>query len=220
MSSKDRPDGLDAARAASWRAQNGEIIGTPKAPAGGWLVLNKSYQDVALFTNLTCLSGCKAGLLLRAEKTPEGGMKGVFVSLTEGEPGSFAVQLDAQGKEIGREPLPAGGRAGGGGGELLRQRRGAAAAGGGGAAAAPGGERVVAVPAAPPAPARRRAGGGQRASGSARWPAGALRRSWRRGGGAPAPGLPPGVGLPGLARRPAPFARPANSVDITLANTA
>ena len=32
---------------ADWRAQNGEIIGTPKQPGGGWLVLNKSYQDVA-----------------------------------------------------------------------------------------------------------------------------------------------------------------------------
>ena len=26
---------------ADWRAQNGEIIGTPKAPDGGWLVLEQ-----------------------------------------------------------------------------------------------------------------------------------------------------------------------------------
>ena len=31
---------------ASWRAENGEIIGTPKSAAGGWLMLNRSFQDV------------------------------------------------------------------------------------------------------------------------------------------------------------------------------
>ena len=30
---------------ASWRAQNGEIIGTPKQPSGGWLVLDRSYLE-------------------------------------------------------------------------------------------------------------------------------------------------------------------------------
>ncbi len=32
-----------------WKAVNGEIIGTPKQPGGGWLVLDKSFQDVAVF---------------------------------------------------------------------------------------------------------------------------------------------------------------------------
>ena len=76
---------------ADWRAQNGEIVGTPKQPGGGWLVLNKSYQDVAVYTNVTCAAGCKAGVLLRAEKTPDGGMKGVYVSMTEGDLVSYAV---------------------------------------------------------------------------------------------------------------------------------
>ena len=31
---------------ADWKAENGEIVGTPKTAAGGWLILNKSYQDV------------------------------------------------------------------------------------------------------------------------------------------------------------------------------
>ena len=132
---------------ATWRAQNGEIIGTPTSPAGGWLVLNTSYQDVAFFSNVTCAAGCKAGVLLRAEKTPDGGMKGVYVSLTEAEPGSFAIKLDAQGKEIGREAL---GRAGG--------AAPAARAGGGGAAAA-------GVAPAGAAPAARRGGGGGAAPG-------------------------------------------------------
>ena len=31
---------------ATWRAENGEIIGTPSGPDGGWLLLENGYQDV------------------------------------------------------------------------------------------------------------------------------------------------------------------------------
>jgi len=31
---------------ADWRAENGEIVGTPKTPEGGWLILDKFLQDV------------------------------------------------------------------------------------------------------------------------------------------------------------------------------
>jgi hypothetical protein len=48
-------------------------------------------------------------LLMRAEKTAEGGMKGVFVSLSEGDVASYAVTLDAQGHELKRERLRHGG---------------------------------------------------------------------------------------------------------------
>ena len=56
---------------AKWRAENGEIVGTP-GDGGGWLVLDQSYQDVGFFTSFRCASGCKTGVLLRAEKTPTG----------------------------------------------------------------------------------------------------------------------------------------------------
>jgi hypothetical protein len=98
---------------ADWKAQNGEIIGTPKDAGGGWLALDKSFQDVGFYSNVMCTGGCRTGLLLRAEKTPEG-MKGVFVSLTEGDLNSYAVRLDAEGKEAGRDKLPPGGRGQGG----------------------------------------------------------------------------------------------------------
>ena len=111
---------------ADWRAENGEIVGTPKVPAGGWLVLGKSFEDVAVFSTVTCPAGCKAGVLVRAEKTPDGGMKGIYVSLTESEAGSFAVTLDAQGRETARTQLQAGGRGGGGGGRAGGARRGQA----------------------------------------------------------------------------------------------
>src|ERR1017187_784901 len=68
---------------AYWQAQNGELVGTVKE-GGGWLVLDQSYQDVALHTLFKCTGGCKTGVLFRAEKTAEG-MKGVFVSIADGQ---------------------------------------------------------------------------------------------------------------------------------------
>ncbi len=103
------PDGLAPLGDADWRAQNGEIIGTPEIAADGWS-LERSYQDVAFYASFRCAAGCKPGVLLRAEKTADGGLKGVFVSLVEGDLASYRVTLDAQGRETTRERLrPAGG---------------------------------------------------------------------------------------------------------------
>jgi Domain of Unknown Function (DUF1080)/FG-GAP-like repeat len=91
---------------ADWRAENGELIGTPKtgSDAGGWLVLDKSYQDVQVSAAFRCAAACKAGILLRAQKTPDG-MKGFLVSLSPGDLGTYAVTLDGDGRELKREPL-------------------------------------------------------------------------------------------------------------------
>ena len=45
---------------------------------------------------------------MRAEKTPQG-MKGIFVSLTSGDVAAYRITLDAEGKELTRERLRAGG---------------------------------------------------------------------------------------------------------------
>lgn len=72
-------------------------------------MLERSYQDVGLYASFRCaVAGCKTGVLLRAEKTPDG-MKGVFVSLSDGDIASYHLTLDAQGKEVKREPLRTGG---------------------------------------------------------------------------------------------------------------
>ncbi len=120
---------------ATWKAQNGEIIGTPTAPGGGWLLLDgQAFQDAQIYADVKCTDGCKAGVLMRAEKTSDGGMKGVLMSVTEGDQTAYMVRVDAQGREVGREELAApAGRAGGGGG---RAGGGAGAARGGGAAGA------------------------------------------------------------------------------------
>lgn len=94
---------------ADWRAQNGELIGSAKQESGGWLVLDRSFQDVAFYASFRS-TGAKTGVLLRAERTPDG-LKGIYVSLTDGEVASYSVTLDAQGRELKRERLrPAGGQ--------------------------------------------------------------------------------------------------------------
>jgi hypothetical protein len=91
--------------AADWKASNGQITGTPKSADGGWLILDQSFQDIELYADTDCPEGCKAGFLFRAEKTPDGGMKGIFASITPGDLNTYAITLDAQGKEISRTKL-------------------------------------------------------------------------------------------------------------------
>jgi Domain of Unknown Function (DUF1080)/FG-GAP-like repeat/FG-GAP repeat len=134
---------------ATWRAENGEIIGTPTGPDGGWLLLDKGYQDVQVAAHFRCPAGCTAGVMVRSEKGADG-TKGVYTVISGDERGTAAVTVDAQGKIAAREPLVRGGgsmvrfapappppgaegrgRAGGGGGG----GRGAAGRGGPGASA-------------------------------------------------------------------------------------
>jgi hypothetical protein len=89
---------------ANWRAENGEITGKPETLGGGWLVLDKSYQDVELYTEFRCAENCDAGVLLRIERTTDNGWKGIYASLS-GEGGSYEMTLNAEGKELKRTSL-------------------------------------------------------------------------------------------------------------------
>lgn len=102
---------------AAWRAENGEIIGTPKAPAGGWLLLADAYQDLQFSASFRCASsGCVVGVLFRAEKTADG-FKGLFAPVAGPDRGGVPVTLDPQGRIIARATVEApAGRGGGGGG--------------------------------------------------------------------------------------------------------
>jgi 3-keto-disaccharide hydrolase/FG-GAP-like repeat len=101
---------------ADWKAENGELVGRAKSDAGGWLLMEKSFQDLQFFANLRCQSPCQAGVLLRAEKTADGGMRGIYVSFADGDFASYRVTLDGQGQEtnrsrIGPPPAPGSGAA-------------------------------------------------------------------------------------------------------------
>jgi hypothetical protein len=88
---------------ATWRAENGEIVAT--AGTGGWLLADKPYEDVAVQAAFRCTGACRTGVLVRAEPTADGGIKGIFVSVTAEERASYRVTLDAQGRETSRERL-------------------------------------------------------------------------------------------------------------------
>src|SRR5688572_4323948 len=75
---------------ADWKAADGELIGAPRSSNGGWLMLEKSVQDVEVGFDFKPSPGSRAGVLLRAEKTADG-FKGVYVSLTEGDLAPYAV---------------------------------------------------------------------------------------------------------------------------------
>jgi len=165
-----KPDGMVTGSAlsgwhivgdADWKAQDGELVGKVKAGGnGGWLVMDKSFQDVQLYANYRCTGQCTSGILLRAQKTADGGMNGVYVSLTDGDTASYFVTIDAKVKRLRangwRRPRGVAAVA------AATPGRGAAAPGTGGAApAARGAEGVggAAGPPAQPAPAPAAAAG-------------------------------------------------------------
>jgi hypothetical protein len=90
---------------ATWKAVDGELIGTPTSPDGGWLVLNKGLQDFQFGADLKCDGACKAGLLVRARKQTDGTLSGIFIPYGESETGLFTVTIDPSGRETARAPL-------------------------------------------------------------------------------------------------------------------
>ena len=113
---------------AEWKAVNGEIVGTPTAPDGGWLFLDRTLQDLQFAANVRCTPECVAGVMVRAGQTADG-TKGVFVPFGNTDTAAFALTLDRDGREVTRERLD---NAGG----MVRV---AAARGAGGRAGAAGG---------------------------------------------------------------------------------
>jgi hypothetical protein len=54
---------------ATWHADKGEIVG--KGTGGsGWLVLDRSFQDTALYASFQCTGACDTGVLLRYAPFP------------------------------------------------------------------------------------------------------------------------------------------------------
>ncbi|MEO8886047.1 MAG: FG-GAP-like repeat-containing protein [Mucilaginibacter sp.] len=89
---------------ADWKANNG-IITVKANGSASYLIADKSFQDIHLRDLFKTDANTEVGFLFRLEKTNEG-MKAIMVSIKGTEMGSYKVSLDAQGKEIKREPLP------------------------------------------------------------------------------------------------------------------
>jgi hypothetical protein len=97
--------GWHALGQAEWKAENGEITGTSGQDRGGWLVLDKSYQDSGFFARFRCGAVCNTGILLRIEKTGNG-WKGLYVSLATDDLAAYRMTLDGNGRELSRTKLP------------------------------------------------------------------------------------------------------------------
>ncbi len=88
---------------AEWQANEGEITGTAKA-GSGMLVLDESYQDIAIHTLFKCTAGCETGILMRIEESNDG-KKGVFLSLNEDDVKPYRVTINNQGVIISRDRM-------------------------------------------------------------------------------------------------------------------
>lgn len=89
---------------ADWSAQNGTVSANISGE-GGWLIFDQTFQDAQFYLRFNCPDTCNAGVMLRAEKTPDGsGYSGTYVSLTDSLR-IFYVTLDGNGQEIKRTSL-------------------------------------------------------------------------------------------------------------------
>ncbi len=95
---------------ADWRTEKGEIVGTPKQGGTGlWLVLDHSYQDSALYAEYRCTAACVTGVLFRAAKNADGGLKGTYVELSDPDLPAYDITTGAQGRIPERNKLRRGG---------------------------------------------------------------------------------------------------------------
>lgn len=90
---------------ASWKAENGVIVGTPSPTGGGWLILNRPFQDVQFFARMRSKGNCNAGVFFRVQ-TSAAEMSGIFVSLREADLKTYRLTIDPNGRELRRESLP------------------------------------------------------------------------------------------------------------------
>lgn len=93
---------------ADWRLEHGELVGKPRSASGGWLVMDRAYQDVGLFVDYKCMGACVTGVLFRAQKTASG-MDGTYVELSDPAVPTETVTVAADGRISSREKTQAGG---------------------------------------------------------------------------------------------------------------
>lgn len=99
---------------ARWQADDGEVVAEIAADGkGGWLVFDQGIQDVGLHVKFKATEGVEAGVLMRLEETGTGNYRGVLLSFNGGTDDAgkptmriYGVELDPEGRELERTPLP------------------------------------------------------------------------------------------------------------------
>lgn len=91
---------------AEWRVDNGDIVGTVRNGAGGWLVLDTVYGEAQTNLSFEC-KNCEPSVMIRSGKDGDT-TSGVDIALAGKDVGSmFRVTIDGQGKVVSRKPMPA-----------------------------------------------------------------------------------------------------------------
>ncbi len=103
-SSRDRRWPVGTRLAAVWTAQDGKLQGKA-GDSDGWLVSDQSSGWPASFSGCGCGTGCNTGVLLRAEKTKDNGLHGVYISLADKDLNTYDLTVNAEGKEVKRVKL-------------------------------------------------------------------------------------------------------------------
>src|SRR3954447_10570514 len=92
---------------AAWRVDAGTIAASAKSDSGGWLILDKGYEDFILKFAFQC-TPCEGGVLLRDAPVEGSNTSGLYVPLSGPDAASiYRVTLDAQGRELDRKPISA-----------------------------------------------------------------------------------------------------------------
>jgi hypothetical protein len=91
---------------AAWRVESGEIVGSVKSGgAGGWLVLDRAYEDFILEFSVRC-TNCESGILLRGAPLKDH-MSRLYASLSGAAAGALStITLNAQGQVVERKSVP------------------------------------------------------------------------------------------------------------------
>ena len=93
--------------AATWRVESGAITASAKSGSGGWLILDKGYEDIIFKFSFQCGS-CEGGVLLRNAPLDAGNTSGLYVPLAGTDAANvYRVTLDGQGKELDRKLISA-----------------------------------------------------------------------------------------------------------------
>ncbi len=100
-------DGWHSQGVGMWKVENGELVGTSKTGAGGWLIANHGYQDFILHVSFECAQ-CDAGVLVRGAQSGAD-VTGIYVPLGGAEMGKlYRAALTGADEKLGKlTPMPA-----------------------------------------------------------------------------------------------------------------
>lgn len=91
---------------AAWSTRGEEIVARPSSGGtAGMSLFDQPLQDVAVHAEFLCTEECQIGVLVRAERNPDGTVRGYLASFGNSSPRFDLVSFDAGAREIARTSL-------------------------------------------------------------------------------------------------------------------